>query len=334
MKSFEGLSPEEIARRKRLSAAQSKRMAKKRRDGLKKYWAKRRKEKKEKEKEKEREKKLALKEKNKKKRGRKKKVGRKIDWNLRKKKKRLKEEKAAARAAERNRPYLYRIYYTRNGVREAMIGQYKNIEDAYERFNQEKARAQDVVFPRATKINKQVEMSIDECILVERTDNGPNMIRNEYGKLVEQQTDIDGWEVLDKFRNSIEETFWVWGYDKKAERKTFMWIYENLLLLDGFGLYEFRRVFTFRNKLLVRYDDMHLEFVICKSEFDAVRLYNELQKRAKADGVKQLLFVGDRSELSDETEKLIAELMEITGWSRKRVSMKNTTYYMTKGLKK
>ena len=338
MQSFEGLTPKEIARRKKKSIQQSRLMAKKRKAGLKRYWAERRKERLARERaekrEKEREKKRLLKEKNKKKRGRKKKTGPKIDWNLRKKKKLLKQRKAEAKAAEKNRPYLYRVYLTRNNVRESMIGKYKTIEEAYEAFNKEKERSANVVFPRATKITDLLEPSIDECVLVGMTNDGPSMLRNEYGKLVEQQTDLEGWEVIDKFRNNIEETFWVWGYHNKHDRKTFMWIYENLLIRDGFGVYEFRRVFTFRNKLLVRYDDMHLEFVICKSDDDAVRLYNELQRKAKSDGIKQLLFVGDRSKLTEETKKLIAELMEITGWSQKRVSMKNTSYYMTNKLKK
>ena len=159
------------------------------------------------------------------------------------------------------------------------------------------------------------------------------MLRNEYGKLVEQRTDLEGWEIIDKFRNNVEETFWVWGYDSRSDRKTFTWVYDNLLICGGFNLYEYRRVFTFRNKLLVRYDDTSLEFVVCKGESDAIRLYNELQTRAKKDGVKQLIFLGDKSEYSKETEKLISEIMEMTGWSKKKVSMRNTAYYSTKPLK-
>jgi hypothetical protein len=42
------------------------------------------------------------------------------------------------------------------------------------------------------------------------------------------------------------------------------------------------------------------------------------------------MFLGDKSERTNETKKLINELMEITGWSKKKVSMKNTSYYMKK----
>lgn len=337
MKSFEGLTPKEIARRKKQSREQSKRMAKKRKAGLRRYWAERRKEaekkKKEQQKEKERLKKLAAKE-HKKRKPRKKKTGPKINWNLRKRKKFLKKKRQEERLAERNKPYLYKIYMTRNGVRQSTVGQYKTIEDAYERFNQEKIRAQAVVFPRKTKVHDTLEKSIDECVLVGKTDSGPTMLRNEYGKLVEQRTDLEGWEIMDKFRCAVEETFWVWGYDNRAKsRKTFSWIYDNLLICGGFGLYEYRRVFTFRNKLLIRYDDMSLNFVICKTDSDAIHLYNELQNRAKKDGVKQLMFLGDKSERTEETKKLILELMKITGWSKKKVSMKSTSY-MVKNLKK
>lgn len=334
MKSLEGLSPQEIARRKKLSIAQSKRMAKKRKAGLRRYWAEKRKlraiKEREEKKEKERLRKLRLKA-NKKRKRPKHKRGPKINWNLRKKKKLLKQRKAEARAAERNKPFLYKIFLTRNGVRKSMVGQYKTVEDAYEQFKKEKIKSDSVIFPRTTTIHDTIGKSVDECILVAKTDSGPTMIRNEYGKLVEQRTDLDGWEVIDKFRLNVEETFWVWGYDNRdSGRKTFSWIYDNLLIREGFGLYEYRRVFTFRNKLLVRYDNLSLEFVLCKSDADAIRLYNELERVAKKNGIKQLMFLGDKSERTNETKKLINELMEITGWSKKKVSMKNTSYYMKK----
>ena len=334
----EDLSPTEIARRQKISKAMKKIVAKKRKAGLKKYYKKKRKEaeekKKAKQKEKERQKKLALKERNKKKPGRKKKTGPKINWYLRKKKKKEKEKRADERAAKiaANKIFNYRIYTTRNGNQERLIGKFRTIEDAYDRFNMEKKRSEMVVFPRTTKIDQKIEESVDECILVAKTDNGPTMLRNEYGKLIEHRTNLEGWEVIDKFRNRVEETFWVWGYDNRNDRKTFSWIYDEMLIREGFGLYEFRRVFVFRNKLLVRMDDGTLNFALCKSDFDAVRLYNALQDKAKKDGIKKLLFLGDKSERSEETDKLITELMEITGWSKKKVSMKNTTYYVTKDL--
>lgn len=334
----EGLSKKEIARRKRLSAKLKRDYEKRRKEGLKRYWDNYRKEKakrlREEEKEKKRIKKLKEKERNKKKTGRPKKSGPKINWYARRKKKQEAEKKLAARKAAlaERKVFNYRIYTTRNGNKEKMVGKYKTIKEAYDAFNKEKLRSESVIFPRATRIDKKVENSIDECLLVMKTDEGPTMLRNEYGKLVENRTTLDGWEVVDKFRNNVEETFWVWGHDNRKDRKTFSWIYDSMLIRDGFDPYEFRRVFVFRNKVLVRLDDGSLEFAICKSDDDAVRLYNALQKKAAEDKVKQLIFIGDRSEKSDEMRKIVEELMQITGWSKKKVSMKNTTYYMTKEL--
>lgn len=333
----EGLSKKEIARRKKISKARKKAIEKKRKEGYKRYLAELRLKKKEKEKqkkaekrEKERQRKLVLKEKNKKKRGRKKKSGPKIDWNKRKKKKAEKEKRRIEREEQQaaRKIFNYRIYTTRNGKQERLIGKFRTIEDAYERFKKEKVRSESVVFPRSTKIDQKIEASIDECILVAKTDEGPTMLRNEYGKLVEHKTTLDGWEIIDKFRNNVEETFWVWGHDNRKDRKTFDWIYDNMLIGDGFGLYEFRRVFVFRNKFLVRMDDGNLQFVICKSDFDAVRMYNLAQERAKKNGVKKLIFLGDKSDYTENTDKLIEELMSITGWTKKKILMKNTTYYI------
>lgn len=334
MQSLEGLTEKEKERRLKISKTMKKVTAKKRQAGLRKYWRRRRKEREEREekekKRKEKEKALQTKEreKAKKKKTRKKKTGPKINWYKRKKKRLEKENRV--RKDMHKQPFIYKVMICRNGNRIKTIGKYRTSEEAYEAFNEQKSISDSVVFPRETKIYDTIENSLDECIIIEKTDRGPSMLRNEYGKLVEQKTNLEGWEIIDKFKCNIEETFWVWGYDNRSERKDFTWIYDNLLIGDGFGPYEFKRIFTYRNKLLIRYDDNSLSIVICKSDYDSMRLYNEFQYKAKKEKVTQLVFIGDRSRLCPETEKLERELMEITGWNLKRVRMKNTSYYMVK----
>ena len=322
------ITPKEAEKRRKLSEARKEYIRKKREEGLKRYHARRKKEKlareRKEKKEKEKKKKLAEKERNKKKPGRKKKTGPKINWYKRRKKA---AEKAKKKQQVRTKPPItYQVMLCRNGKRYFTIGKYRSSEDAYVAFNKQKEISDQVVFPRAIKLYENLENSIDECIIIKKTDEGPSMIRNEYGKLVEHKTDLEGWEIIDKFRNNVEETFWVWGYDNRKERKTFTWIYEEMIIGDGFDAYEFRRVFTYKNKLLVRYDDGSLGMVICKSDSDSVRMYNELQNFTKRDKVKQVIFIGDRSVKCPETEKLEKEIMDITGWNIKKVRMTSTTY--------
>ena len=320
------------ATRQKLSEFQKKRMKKRREQGLKRYWRRKKKEREEREarekKEKEKKKKLEAKArekaKNRKKPGRKKKTGPKINWYKRRK---AKEEKLKRSLNKPVKPPIsFKIMICRNGRRVRTIGEYRTSADAYDAFKKQKEISNEVIFPRALKIYDNLEESIDECIMIQKTDSGPTMIRNEYGKLIEHKTDLDGWEVIDKFRMNVEETFWVWGHDNRKDRKTFEWIYDELIIGDGFGPYEFKRVFVYKNNVLVRFDDGSLSMIICKSDYDSTRLYNALQDKVNKDKVKQVIFVGDRSLRSEETEKLEREIMDMTGWTLKRTRMRSTTY--------
>lgn len=338
MQSLEGLPEKEIQRRLKISKKMKKVTAKKRKAGLRAYWARRRKEKAEKEKAELAEKKRLKKEQDRAngiKQKRKKKPGPTPNYAKRYRAKKKKEKERQKRAEEREnkekREYNFKILICRNGKRSYTIGKYYTSEDAYLEFNRQKFISESVRFPKHIHLyDHTYKSTLDECVMIERTDRGPSMLRNEYGKIVEQKTDLEGWEIIDKFRFNIEETFWIWGYDSRNDRKTFDWIYKELLVQDGFGPYEFRRVFTYRNKLMVRYDDGSLEFVVCKGDYDSVRLYNELQVEAKKDKLKQLLFIGDKTEKTESTLKLEKELQEMTGWTIKKIRMNATKYFTLK----
>ena len=154
------------------------------------------------------------------------------------------------------------------------------------------------------------------------------MLRNEYGKLVEQRTNIDGWIVLDKFRYQIEETFWVYGYDNRSDRKTFTWIYDNLLKNNIEYIYDYKRILIYKNKIVIKHDDGYIDLIFSKSPSDAIRFYNQLESWVKRDKIKQVLFIGDYSSISPKRKQLENEIMELTGWPRAKVQMKGTTKYM------
>ena len=300
-----------------------------RRKGYKKYIRQKRREKKKreeaekkaKEKERIRKEKERLKAKNKKPVGRPKKRGPK------KKRKRnvVKVLKSPGRHALP--PFNYKIISCRNGVQNKFIGKYRTIEEAYEVFNELKTKDRDVIFPSVITGDEKIKNSIDEYILIEKSDSQTSLLRNEYGKLVEQVVNKEGWAVIDKFRYKREELFWVYGYNSKNDRKTFLWIYTNLVTSGIDGYFSFKRVFLYKNKLLIRDDSERLEMVLCKDIGDAIRMYNKIEEWVKRDKIKQILFIGDFSEISDRRRKLEDELVKLTGWTKRKIQMKNTTYY-------
>lgn len=244
-----------------------------------------------------------------------------------KKKRRAKKNIVLKRPGKKKLPpYIFKIISCINGKQNKFIGKYRTSEEAYEVFNKLKNSDKNIIFPRNIKGDTHIKNSIDEYILIEKTDTKSNLLRNEYGKLVEQNLNKEGWIIIDKFRYEIEETFWVWGYSNR-DRKTFLWIYNNVLLSSISSVYDFKRILIYKNKIVIKDDNNKIDIIFCKSESDAVRFYNKLEEFIKKDKIKQVVFIGDYSELTPKRKILENELIELTGWTRKKVQMKTTTYY-------
>ena len=246
-----------------------------------------------------------------------------------KKKRKKKIEKIPQKVGPKfQKPYSYKIISCRNGVQNKFIGRYRDIKEAYAVFNALKTQDNNVIFPSNITGIHQIENSIDEYILIEKNeDKTSTLLRNEYGKFVEQTTNKNGWIIIDKFRYKREEEFWVYGYNSKNDRKTFLWIYNNLVISDLYDNLDFKRIFLYKNKIVIKNDANEIELVLCKDESDAVRFYNKTEEWIKRDKVKQVLFMGDYSSISDRRRKLEDELIALTGWTKKKVQMKNNTYY-------
>ena len=246
-----------------------------------------------------------------------------------KKKRKKKIEKIPQKVGPKfQKPYSYKIISCRNGIQNKFIGRYRDIKEAYAVFNALKLQDNNVIFPSNITGIHQIENSIDEYILIEKNeDKTSTLLRNEYGKFVEQTTNKNGWIIIDKFRYKREEEFWVYGYNSRNDRKTFLWIYNNLVTSDLYDNLDFKRIFLYKNKIVIKNDANEIELVLCKDESDAVRFYNKTEEWIKRDKIKQVLFMGDYSSISDRRRKLEDELIALTGWTKKKVQMKNNTYY-------
>lgn len=326
----------EMRRRAKISKTMRKKIKDKiekaRRDGYRAYLKRKRAEIKEREKEKEREKKrlkkekeLLKKQKNKKKPGRHKKPGPKP-----KRKKKLPPKEPKLKVT-----YNYKIISCRNGIQNKYVGKYKTIQDAYDVFNELKEHS-NPEFPALISNDGAIENSIDEYVMIEKSDEENSLLRNEYGKLVEQKTNLDGWIIIDKFRYYKEETFSVFDYNFRTERKTFSWIYDNIVL-DGIDTkFDFKRIIMYKNKIIVKDDNDYIDLIICKCYSDSIRFYNLLQEKTKKDKNKQILFLGDVGSLGPHDEKrtkIESEIQERTGWPLSKVRLKATSKLRKKGEK-
>lgn len=257
----------------------------------------------------------------------KRKVGRPKKRGPKKKRKRRKKI-LKKRGRKKLPPFNFKIVSCRNGNQNKLIGKYRSIQDAYCDFNELKKQNDNLIFPVSTTGTNKLKNSIDEYVLIEKNNNESSILRNEYGKLVEHKTNQEGWSIIDKFRYSKEEKFWVWGFDKRSERKTFIWIFQNILI-DGIETkYDHKQVLTYKNKVIIKTSEDYMDIIFCKTETDAINFYNLLERYVKKYKKKQIFFIGDFSKISKQRAKLEEKIMEMTGWTKKRVQMKNMSYFL------
>lgn len=220
--------------------------------------------------------------------------------------------------------YDYKVVSCHNGRQNGYVGAYVSVEEAYEEVERLLDERKDVTFPARVSVGETIENCRDEYLILEKDRYGDKeapLLRNEYGKLVRQETNSDTWVILDKFPYKVEETFWVYGYDPIRGRKTFAWIYHNILLAGIETKFDIKRVMLYKNKVVIKDDAGNLDIVFCKTIGDGIRFYNLLGEWAARDKVRQIMFLGNYSEIGDKRRALEEELVRRTGWSKRKIQL-------------
>ena len=221
----------------------------------------------------------------------------------------------------------YKIVACHNGKQVGYIGQYTKVEDAYEKIEKLLEESKKIIFPARIQIGKTIGSYKNEYLLLEKNRYGDKeapLLRNEFGKLVKQETNSDIWIVSDKFSYDTEETFWVYGHDPLRGRKTFEWIYHNIILGNIETKFDIKRIMLYKNKIVVKDDNENLDIVFCKTVGDAVRFYNLLSEWVLKNKNKQVVLLGNYGRFGDKRKMLEAELIEKTGWTKRKLQMPTT----------
>lgn len=172
--------------------------------------------------------------------------------------------------------------------------------------------------------HKMVESDYELIIIKykDESDESKTRVRDDYGRFVHYQTSNDDWIVYDRAPYLMEETFWVYGYNPTLQRKDFNWIFYNLFEKDSKNKYSFKSMQVYQNKLLIDTNG-HLDMVICKNKQDCIRLYNQIESICKEKKFKYILFGGDLK-YSKYKRDWIKRIMELTGWSNRKVRRTST----------
>lgn len=215
----------------------------------------------------------------------------------------------------------FKIVSCLNGKQNGHVGQYHDYTEAIAKFHELEKQNSEIVFPRRYINGAEMVTSKDEYLMLEKNrfgDKKDGVVRNEYGKyIVTKIINNEKWIVREKMKRLVEETFWVYGYDPKTDRKTFAWIFDNIILSPSSNKYNVIRVLVYKNKLIVRYDDKDLNMILCKNRSDAIRMYNLISD--KTDKNKQIFCLGSYDIISEKRRDLEAEIMELTGWPKTKI---------------
>ena len=183
-----------------------------------------------------------------------------------------------------------------------------------------------VVFPIKFNNNKTeiIESSYEIMIIKARDkrESRETKVMDEYGKFVNYATNDDDWIIYDRSPYYIEETFWVYGYHPRLQRKDFKWIYDNFISNNSNNKYLFKTVQLFKNKILVECNGK-LDMVICKNKQDAIRMYNMIEEWCERDKMKYIGFMGDLS-YSRYKSDWITKIQKLTNWTRKKITRMST----------
>lgn len=255
----------------------------------------------------------------------KKKLGRKKKRGPKKKKK----ETWVRRTFE---PWNFKIVLCKNKTQVKFIKRFHNELEVDEYKQKLKENNENVVLPILHTNSGRVDNKVYECvfeyIILKKKSNEDEEsfnLPNKYGKLVPHVSNNKNWIIWDKLPCLIEETFWVFGYDKVNERKDIKWIYNFLIQENILSKYNFLRIFVYNNKLIILDDYNNIEIIICKNISDCIRLYNKL-KECFCVKNKNVLFHGRLKRGNEKLTEIISLIRKKTGWTYNNICRTSTRH--------
>ena len=240
-----------------------------------------------------------------------------------KKRKERNRRKQSRRMKKHNiwRPKTFIVYLAQNGQsyrHKNKIGSYFTLDEARDKVKSLMEEEKNVIFERLNKTYEDGTMESNyEYVIYKDLRGGeakPSYLKNEFGKYVEHTVENGNksYEILEKYKARIEDTVWVYGYDWNTDRKTFAWVYDNVLNEGFSSSYDMKRIYLYHNKVVFCNDRNEIDIVICKTASDASRFYAILQKYCKKGPYLFMGVVTTKSALCEPLEKL---LVGKTGWS-------------------
>jgi hypothetical protein len=186
----------------------------------------------------------------------------------------------------------YRIVLTKNGEYKKTMYKGRTKVNAFNRFRLLKKQSDDVILPKQY-INHKGIKEVKYRIYVVKN-NEPNdkyrVFTDVHGNKDIEKPLFGLWTILDDYEYNLEESFWVYGYNKIHNRFDVLDILQ--LILEGVNDYNKNiKVVVVNNKLVI-YNETYFKMVICKCLKDAQRLHHKLYELTKISKIKKVVFMG------------------------------------------
>ena len=226
----------------------------------------------------------------------------------------------------RNKKRIYSIILVNHGKQLRTICSEETETKIYQRLETLKKENKSIVFPIKYNVLEHIMVEAEyELVIIKCRDefeDNATKVRDANGEFTTYETTDDDWIVIDRTPYKMEETFWVYGYHPRLQRKTFEWIFDNFISKDAKNKYKFKTVQILYNKVLIECDGK-LEMVICKNKSDAVRMYNLIEQMASKNKYKYIAFMGNVVP-SKYKKQWVQKIKDLTGWDTKKVLRQST----------
>ena len=218
----------------------------------------------------------------------------------------------------------YRVVLTKNGEYKKTLHKCQTRETAYINYRRFKKENESVIFPRHfVNYGKLTPVKYQIMLVKDIEDSDKNRyVRDELGKLYEEQPLGGIWTIIDSGEWNIEETFWVYGHDSKNDRQTIKGILQKLMI-GAYSKKNVKEILVVHNKLII-YSEEQFDMVICKCKKDAQRLHHQLAKATDNNKISGLLFLGTATPAT--ISKMYEIIHEHTGWDYKKIRRSSTRH--------
>lgn len=183
---------------------------------------------------------------------------------------------------------MYELVLYENNEKIKVLFSYQRKHDAIYRFkvlsNQKISLKKEIIYKdkKLTKVNYKI-------LLFKRREKEDKsvVIRDEYGKLLENFMNDPNWVLLDHCDYGVEEYYSVTSANRKLSAKEIL----RHVLLNKISEKNTKQVLILNNKIVI--EGIVLNMITCKNVDEAIRLYNYLRVSCFEEKIANVVFFGN-----------------------------------------